>query len=100
MVYQSPDVITCQGGEEVALYCVVNILSIEAYYKWHVSNDLRLPSTPVIYVSKPGIYFCTVQYKEWEVRSRPTELSVLPGTYLNSMLKLKCIFVPRECSVY
>ncbi len=82
VIYQSPETISCRGGDEVELYCVVNILSIQIHYKWHASDDRVFPSTPVIYVTKPGVYFCTVRYKDFEVRSRPTEISVLPGMCL------------------
>lgn len=79
-MYQSPEQIICRSGrEEVALYCVVNFLSMETEYKWHTPTDYTLPSTPVVYVTKPGIYFCTVCYNNEEVVSRPSEISVLPG---------------------
>lgn len=81
IVYQSPEQIVCNSGrEEVALYCVVNILSQETIYNWHTPTTFKLPSTPVIYVTKPGIYFCTVKYKDEEVVSQPCEISVIPSS--------------------
>jgi hypothetical protein len=98
--YQSPESIVCHGQEEVALYCVVNILSIQTHYKWHAPDSCAFPSTPVIYVTKPGMYFCTVQYSDFEVRSRPSEVSVLPGTHLALLLFfLQLFFASGETSV-
>ena len=82
IVYQSPQQIMCSGREEVALYCVVNILSLETDYKWHTPTNFDLPSTSVVYVTKPGVYFCTVHYNGEEVTSRPSEISVLPSKLL------------------
>lgn len=79
IVYQSPQIITCRGMEEVELYCVINVLAITTDYKWHTPKDQNVPSSPVIHVTEPGIYFCTVWWNGIEITSKPTEISVIPG---------------------
>lgn len=65
--------------EEASLYCVVNVLSIQINYEWHAPGSMVLPSSPVVYVSAPGIYFCTVTQGDVDVVSQPCEVKFVPG---------------------
>lgn len=69
---------------EVLLYCVPNVLSLGVEYEWHTpDHDVTiLPSTPIVYVSVPGIYFCTVTYNDQEVISEPSDVKISPGMFL------------------
>ena len=65
-MFQSPKTIVLRGDVEISLYCIVNVLSMKTTYVWH---GAVLPSSPVVYVDKPGIYFCTVTDGDEEVTS-------------------------------
>lgn len=66
--------------EVVSLYCFVNVLSLMTAYDWHTPSSFVLPSSPVVYVFQPGIYFCTVTHDGNEVTSHTIEVVLVPGT--------------------
>lgn len=80
IIFQSPDVVTVDNCDEVLLYCIPSAIFCEMDYTWHTPDSTILPSTPIVYVSKPGIYFCTVSHNEQQIFSEPTDVKVLPGT--------------------
>ena len=81
ILFQSPEIVTVDGCDEVMLYCIPSAISREIDYNWHTPDSMVLPSTPVVYVAKPGVYFCTVSYDDQEILSEPTDVKVFPGMF-------------------
>ena len=75
ILFQSPKLTKKKDDDAIALYCIVNVLSQVVHYDWHTpKNELSLPSTPVVYVNAPGVYFCTVSYQNEVVTSHCFEI--------------------------
>lgn len=87
ILYQSPRTIVLHGGDEAALYCVVNVISMLSLYTWHTPGAFSLPSSPVVYVKMPGVYFCTVTHDKEEVISDSVRVRIIPGN--NGLLKCR-----------
>jgi hypothetical protein len=75
------------NSHDVLLYCIPSIISSGIGYEWHTPDITVLPSTPIVYVSVPGVYFCTVSYDDREVISEPSDVKIFPGLFfLNTIL--------------
>ena len=53
-----------------------------------------LPSSPVVYVNTPGVYFCTVTHDNMEVTSQSIEVVIVPGIIMR-----KCICYRMKLTV-
>lgn len=77
--------------DEVVLYCIPSALYPEIDYEWHTPDSSTLPSSPIVYVSKPGIYFCTITFNEEQLISEPTDVQVYPGSFVITVGSVGCM---------
>ena len=87
IAYQSPPVTMVSSMvEPVQLICIASYHD-DTLYNWEmVGKKQTFPSSPVVYVSRPGIFQCkAVNLVKGQVMSQMMEVQLEPGLFIFSL---------------
>lgn len=98
VIHQSPTTVQHSKGS-VPLYCIASCHSLDYKYEWKSGLDVIPWNTPVLWVSVPGTYSCTVSADGLSCKSKcitveSVHIGMLPDSYrtINLPIMLELIY--------